>query len=91
MHFCICVFIALICLVTAVLFTEVFPKWFKAILAILGSFTSGWAISILIRKIAEWSGAYSKPELMPVGLIAAGIILILVIIVTMILKKTKAK
>ena len=74
MHFCICVFIALICLVTAVLFTEAFPKWFKAILAILGSFTSGWAISILIRKIAEWSGAYSKPELMPVGLLYSHIL-----------------
>lgn len=91
MHFCICVFIALICLVTAVLFTEVFPKWFKANLAILGSFTAGWATSILIRKIAELTGAYSKPELMPVGLIAAAIILVLVVIVTMVLNKKKAK
>lgn len=91
MHFCICVFIALICLVTAILFTEVFPKWFKVILALLGSLTAGWATSIFIRKIAEWTSAFKKPELMPVGLISAVVILVLVIIVTTILKKKKAK
>ena len=91
MHFVICVFIALICLVTAVLFTEVFPKWFKAILALIGSGTTGYAISILIRKIAMWTKAYDKPELLPVAGIAAAIVLVLVILVSIRLKKKKAK
>lgn len=82
MHFVICIFIALICLATAVLFTEVFPKWFKAVLALLGSGATGYAISILIRKIAMWTKAFAKPELLPVTGIAAAIVLVVVIIVT---------
>jgi len=91
MHFVICVFIALICLVTAILFTEVFPKWLKVFLALLGSATSGYAISIFIRKVAMWTEAYEKPELLPVAGIAAVVVLILTIIVTMMLNKKKAK
>lgn len=91
MHFVISLFIALICLVTAVLFTEVFPKWFKAFLALLASATSGYAIAILIRKIAELSKAYAKPELWMTTGICAVVMLILILIITMILKKKKAK
>lgn len=91
MHFVICVFIALICLVTAVLFTEVFPKWFKALIALLGSATSGYAISILVRKIAIWTKAFAKPDLLPVAGIAAVVVLVIVIVVTTTLKKKKAK
>lgn len=91
MHFVICVFIALICLVTAILFTEVFPKWLKAFLALLGSATSGYAISILIRKIAMWTKAYAKPDLLPVAGIAAVIVLVIIIIVTMMLNKKKTQ
>ena len=88
MHFVICVFIALLCLVTTVLFTNVFPKWLKLALTVLGSFTSGYAISILIRKIAMLTNAFEKPELMPVALIAAVIVFVVVIIVkSTILKK----
>lgn len=71
MHFVICMFIACICLITAVLFTEVFPKWFKAILALLGSATAGYAIAILIRKIAMWTNAFTKPQLLPTAGICA--------------------
>ena len=45
MHFVICAFIALICLITAILFTEVFPKWFKAFLTLIGAGTSGYALA----------------------------------------------
>lgn len=91
MHFVICMFIACICLITAVLFTEVFPKWFKAILALLGSATAGYAMAILIRKIAMWTNAFTKPQLLPTAGICAGIMLIIVIIVVFILRKRKAK
>lgn len=90
MHFVICAFIALICLITAILFTEVFPKWFKAFLTLLGAATSGYALAILIRKIAMWSKAFSKPELWMTTGICAAIVLVLTIIVVMILKKKKA-
>ena len=89
MHFCISVFIAVICLAIAVLFCEVFPKWFKAFLALLGSLTAGWAIAILIRKIAIVTNAFAKPELLTTGLICAAIVLIVTIVVTTILKKKK--
>lgn len=89
MHFVICVFIALICLVSAVLFTEVFPKWFKAFLALIGAGTSGYAISIFIRKIAMWTKAFEKPDLLPVAGIAAVVVLVIIIVVSMISKKKK--
>lgn len=88
MHFVICAFIALLCLVTTVLFTHVFPKWFKLVLTALGSFTTGYAISILIRKIAMWTNAFDKPDLWPVALIATVVVFVVVMIVkTTILKK----
>lgn len=88
MHFVICVFIALLCLVTTVLFTHVFPKWLKLALTVLGSFTSGYAISILIRKIAILTKAFEKPDLWPVALIASVAVFVVVIIVkNTILKK----
>ncbi len=89
MHFVICVFIALICLVTTVLFTEVFPKWFKAFLALIGAGTSGYAISIFIRKMAMWTKAFEKPDLLPVAGIAAVVVLVIIIVVSMISKKKK--
>ena len=74
MHFVICAFIALICLITAILFTEVFPKWF---------------IAILIRKIAIWTKAFAKPQLLPTAGICAVVMLVLIIIVVVIIKKKK--
>ncbi|MFR7592257.1 MAG: hypothetical protein ACLUVC_12480 [Longibaculum sp.] len=91
MHFVICAFIALICLITAILFTEVFPKWFKAILALIGAASSGYSIAILIRKIAIMSKAFAKPELWTTAGICAVVMLVLIIIVTLILNKKKAK
>ena len=89
MHFVICAFIALLCLVTTVLFTHVFPKWLKLALTALGSFTSGYAISILIRKIAMMTNAFDKPDLWPVAFIAAVAVFVVVIIVKNTLLKKK--
>ena len=90
MHFVIFAFIASICLVTAILFTEVFPKWFKVILALIGSASSGYAIAILIRKIAIISKAYAKPELWPtVGI--CSIVMLIIAISTIILHKKNNK
>lgn len=90
MHFVICVFIALICLATTILFTEVFPKWFKIILTVIGSFTTGYAISILIRKISIWTGAFAKPQLLSTAGIATVIVLIGVIVAMTMIHKKKA-
>ena len=90
MHFVICAFIALICLITAILFTEVFPKWFKAVLALIGAATSGYALAILIRKIAIVSKAYAKPELWSTAGICAAVMLVIIIIATFVLKNKKA-
>ena len=65
MHFVICAFIALICLITAILFTEVFPKWFKAFLTLIGAGTSGYALAILIRKIAISTKSTHRTKLLP--------------------------
>lgn len=89
MHFVISVFVALICLVTAILFKEVFPKWFKAILTLLGGFTSGYALAILIRKIAMMSKAFDKPELWMTTGICTAVIVVLIIIITAIMNKKK--
>ena len=91
MHFVISLFIALICLVTAILFKEVFPKWFKAILALLGSFTSGFAIVVLIRKIAILSGAFDQPKLWMNTAIASVAMLVVIIIATILLNKKQKK
>ena len=91
MHFVICVFIALVCLVTAILFTEVFPKLFKAVLTLIGAASSGYALAILIRKIATWTKAFTKPELLVTAGICSVVVLILIIIVVMIMKKKKNK
>ena len=91
MHFVICVFIAVVCLATAILFTEVFPKLFKAILAIIGAASSGYALAILIRKIATWTKAFAQPKLLMTAGICAGVVLVLIIIVVFILNKKKNK
>lgn len=91
MHFVIYVFIALICLITAVLFTEVFPKWSKALLALIGAGTTGCALSILIRKIAIWSNAFAQPKLWSTAGICSVIVLVVIIIAVTMSNKKKAK
>ena len=89
MHFVICVFISLLCLVTTVLFNNVFAKWLKLALTALGSFTTGYAISILIRKIALLTKAFEKPELLPVALIATAVVFVVAIIASKTVLKEK--
>lgn len=90
MHFVISAFVALMCLVSYVLFIEVFAKWFKVLLTVLGSLTTGYALAILLRKIAEMSSAFAKPALWTTSGIAAVIVFIIAIVVKTIIQKKKA-
>ena len=91
MHFVIGVFISAICLITGILFLEVFPKWFKVILTFIGSLSAGYALAILIRKISIWTNAYATPILFPTSGICAAVVLIITIIVILMLKKKTVK
>lgn len=90
MHFILGVFIACITLVTAILFEEIFPKWVKILMVPIGALSSGYAISILIRKIAEETNAFSEPKLYSTALIASAIMLVIIIIVRIIINRKKA-
>lgn len=90
MHFILGAFVASIALVTTILFAEVFPKWVKLLLALVGALSSGYAISILIRKIAILTSAFTKPGLYPTAAIASAIMLVVIIIVKVVLNKKKA-
>lgn len=71
MHFVICVFIAVCALSLEVLFTEMFPKWFKCVLALTGAASfRAMPFAILIRKIATWTKWYAQPKLLPTFYIA---------------------
>ncbi len=91
MHFVICVFIAVCALSLEVLFTEMFPKWFKCVLALTGAASSGYAIAILIRKIATWTKWYAQPKLLPTFYIAGPVCLVLIILVAFIIHKRNKK
>lgn len=91
MHFILGAFIAVIMLVTGILFTEVFPRWFKWIQVIVGAFSSGYAISILIRKISELTSWYSEPKLYQTALYASLVMLVVIIVVKVVLNKRKSK
>jgi len=90
MHFILGMFIACITLATGILFTEVFPKWVKILMIPIGAISSGYAIAILIRKIAILSKAFTKPELNQTTLIASAVMLVVIIVVKVVLKKKKA-
>lgn len=91
MHFVISVFVSICILALVILFTEVFPIWFKVVLALGGSATTGLSIAYAIRKIAEETKWYSKPDLLPTFGIASVCVLIVVIICTILLKKRRDK
>lgn len=90
MHFLLGLFVALVTLATGVLFTEVFPKWIKHIMTLIGAISSGYAISILIRKISEMSGLFEQPALYSTALIAGAIMLVVIIVTKIVLNKKKA-
>ncbi|WP_294578108.1 hypothetical protein [uncultured Thomasclavelia sp.] len=59
MYFVINCFISAVCIVSLILFTEVFPKIIKFILGAVQVVTTSYAIAILIKKIGEWTGIWS--------------------------------
>lgn len=89
MHFVISVFVSICILSLVILFTEVFPVWFKVVLALGGSATTGLSIAYLIRKIAEQTKWYAKPELKSTFIIASICVLIIVIICSIVLKRRR--
>ncbi|MCD7893371.1 MAG: hypothetical protein LUG60_06675 [Erysipelotrichaceae bacterium] len=90
MHFVTGAFIACVCLAAAILFTEVFPKWFKYILALIGAFTSGYALAILIRRISELTSLYSEPKLWSTtGICTVVMLVVIIVVVTILHRKSK--
>lgn len=87
MHFVICVFISLVCLVSTILFRDVFHKFVKIVLGVIGSYTAGYALAILIRKVAEWTGAFAQPKLFMTVWICFAVVLVATIITSLVQKK----
>ena len=90
MHFILGAFVACITLVTGILFAEVFPKWVKILMIPVGAISSGYAIAILIRKIALLTEAFSKPALKSTTLTATIVMLVVIVAAKIILNKKKA-
>ena len=61
MHFVINGFITTVCLISLVLFTEIFPKIIKTLISIIAIITASYAVAIGIKKIAEWTKLYPVP------------------------------
>ena len=59
MYFVINCFISAVCIVSLILFTEIFPKWIKLLVGAVQVITSSYAIAILIKKIGEWTSIWS--------------------------------
>ena len=59
MYFVINCFISAVCIISLILFTEVFPKWTKLLVGAVQVVTTSYAIAILIKKICEWTSVWS--------------------------------
>lgn len=59
MHFVICMFVAIVCLASLVIFKEILNKIISILIAITGCATFSYAISILIKKCGEWFAWWS--------------------------------
>lgn len=59
MYFVINCFISMVCIVSLILFAEVFPKIVKFIVGAIQVITTSYAIAILIKKIGEWTSIWS--------------------------------
>lgn len=59
MYFVINCFISAVCIVSLILFAEVFPKIIKFIVGAIQVITTSYAIAILIKKIGEWTSIWS--------------------------------
>lgn len=90
MHFLLGAFVAFITLVTGILFTNKFPKWFKLCLIPIGAISSGYALAILIRKIAIVTGLFTKPALYSTFAIMSVMMFVVIIATNYGLNKKKA-
>lgn len=91
MYFVINSFIFFICIVSLVLFTEIFPKLVKAVIAVIAALTSSYALTLLIRKIAELTKWYGEPNRFPTYYYILAGALVLTVIIALVLSKKKTK
>lgn len=59
MHFVICMFVAMVCLTSLIIFKEILNKIVSILIAITGCATFSYALAILIKKFGEWFGCWS--------------------------------
>lgn len=96
MRFVISIFIALCVLAIDILFTEMLPKWAKALLALAGAASSSMAIAIGVRSLIEYTKLFKVPALMNTFYISSASVLVVIIICAIIVnirrkKKNKEK
>lgn len=92
MYFVINGFITVVCIIALILFTEVFPKVIKALIGLLATITSSYAITLLIRKIAELTSWYAQPNRFPLCYyVFAGCAVLALLIAFIASKKAKKK
>ncbi len=89
MYFVINSFIVLICIISLVLFTEVFPKMVKAVISIIASVCFSYAAILLIREIAKLTKWYKVPNRFPGAYYILAVTLVLVAVIAFILSKKK--
>ena len=78
------------------IFTEMLPKWAKALLALAGAASSGMAIAISVRSLIEYTKLFKVPALMNTFYISSASVLVVIIICAIIVnirrkKKNKEK
>lgn len=59
MYFVINCFISAVCIVSLILFLEVFNKWVKLLVGGIQTISTAYALAILIKKIGEWTSIWS--------------------------------
>lgn len=92
MYFVINGFIATVCIISLILFTEVFPKLVKGLVSIAAILTSSYALAILIQRIGEWTSLYVAPtDLLSIFYIVLPCITVLAIIIAFVIHKRKKK
>ena len=59
MHFVICMFVAMVCLASLIIFKEILNKVISILIGIVGCATFSYAMAILIKKCGEWFAWWS--------------------------------
>ncbi|MFV0394676.1 MAG: hypothetical protein ACK5LC_09815 [Coprobacillaceae bacterium] len=90
MYFAINGFITTVCIVSLILFTEMFPKIIKGLISLVAIFTSSYAIAILIKKIGEWTSLYPAPaDVFPNFYYVLPCVAVLAVVIAFVVNKKK--